>query len=253
MAQPMSFFKRNQFGTVTMAKVDAVNTSTVNYAIDHDRDTQWTTVGYGTNTSTIFSVELPTATVISQIFLQNHNLKQFRIFYNSVTANTFTPAITKTTNSDASNYFSFASITVNSIQVQVDLAMTADTEKRIGELYIGDVMLSFERNPSAANYKPLTAKQKVIHRMPNGGVTMFIVDQKYKGEISWKHLTASFTSQLQNIYDTGTTFYFMPFLTSTTWNGDAYEVAWTNDFDFRFSDNNKVSGMGGKIIIEEIA
>lgn len=253
MSQIMRFLRPNNLNTTTMVVVDAVNSLTVLNAIDRDPATQWQTAGYGTNTSTIFSIQFSTNTVISNIYLQNHNLRQFRVFYNSATANTFTPAINVSSNSQTAHYFSVNSITVSSIQIQVDLAMTTDTEKKIGEIYVGDLMLQFERNPNAANYKPLSIKEKVIHRMPNGGVSVFIVDKTFKGEVSWKYISESFTSQLQNIYDTNTSFVFVPFATSTSWDGKAYEVAWTNDFDFRHSDNQKQSGFGGKIVIEEVA
>lgn len=254
MARPMAFYKQNNLNTTTMVRVDAINTLTIANAFDRDRETRWETVGYGTNTSTIFSIEFPTnTTIISKIFLQNHNLRQYRIFYNSVTANTFTPAISETTNSATSSYYTFNSITVSTIQVQVDRATTVDTEKRIGEIYIGDLMLELERNPNAASYKPILNRQKVIHRMPNGGVSLFIVDEKFKAEVSWKHVTESFTSQLLNVYTTNTTFVFVPFATTSAWDGNAYEMAWTNDYDFKHSDNNKSAGFGGKIMMEEVA
>lgn len=253
MSQIMRFLKKNELNTTTMVVTDAANTLTINYAFDRDPDTLWQTVGYGTTTSTIFSIQFNTNTVISNIYIQNHNLRQFRIFYNSATANTFTPAINVSSNSATAHYFSVNSITVTSIQIQVDRAITDDTEKKMGDVYAGNLMVQFERNPNFANYKPLSIKEKVIHRMPNGGVSVFIVDQKFKGEVSWKFVSESFTSQLQNIYDTNTSFVFVPFATSTAWDGRAYEVAWTNDFDFKHSDNNKQSGFGGKIIMEEVA
>lgn len=249
----MIFLKSNYFNTNTMAIVDAANTLTVNYGFDRDVNTKWVTDGYGTTTSTVFSIVLNTATAISRIYLQNHNLKQFRIFYNSTTASVFSPAISLTTNSDTSSYFSFSTQTVSTVQIQIDLGMTTDTEKYIGEIYVGDTIFEFERNPNAASYKPMINKQKIVHRMPNGGVSMFVVEQKFKAEIAWQFITESFTSQLLNLYETSSSFVFVPFPTTTSWNGKGYEVAWTNDFDFKHSSNNQISGFGGKIIIEELA
>lgn len=249
----MLFLRPNELNTTTIVRVDAANTLTVAYAFDRDKATKWTTIGYQTTTSTIFSIEFSTATVIDTLYLQNHNLKQFRIFYNSTTANTFTPNISETTNSATSNYYSVGTTTVSSLQIQIDRAMTTDTERTIGEIYAGSLMLSFERDPSAANYKPVVDAQKIIHRMPNGGVTQFIIANKFKAQISWKFLTESFYNSLLNIYETGTTFGFVPFPTTTSWDGKAYECAWTNDFDFKHSDNNKDAGFGGSIQIEEVA
>ena len=249
----MLFLRPNELDTTTMIKVDAVNTLTVSYALDRDKNTRWTTVGYGTSTATIFSIEFETSTVIDKFYLQNHNLKQFRVFYNSVTANTLTPNISETTNSATSNYYSFATVTVNSLQLQCDLATTVDTEKKVGEIYAGSLMLAFERNPNAASYKPLVDRQSVVHRMPNGGSTQFIVANKFKGDISWKYLTESFYNSLLNIYETATAIHFVPFPTTTSWDGKAYECIWTNDFDFKHSDSNKDAGFGGIIKLEEVA
>lgn len=249
----MLFLRQNELNTTTQIVVDAANTISVANILDRDINTKWVTIGYGTNTSTNFSIEFATATAIDRVFLQNHNLKQYRIFYNSLTSNTFTPAISETTNSATSNYYTFATITVSSITLQLDLATTADTEKQVGEFYVGQLMLSLERNPPANNYRPLIDRHQVVHRMPNGGVSQFIVADKFRTQLKWDFLTESFTSQLLDIYETGTTFYFVPFGTTTSWDGKAYEVAWTNDFDFRHSDNNKDAGYSGSITIEEVA
>jgi hypothetical protein len=249
----MLFLRPNEFNTVTQVVVDLVNTGTTDRVLDKNRRTYWETVGYGSITSTIFSIEFSTATSIDSIFLQGINVKQYRIFYNSVTANTFTPAIAETTNSETSKFYQFNTTTVNSIQVQIDRAFTSDTEKRIGEIYIGSLMLNFERNPDHASYKPVATREQKIHRMPNGGVSQFLVDQKFKASIDWKFVTDSFTTQLLSIYETGTTMYFIPFPTTTAWDGNAYHCAWTNDFDFRHSSNNPSAGQGGKIVIEETA
>ena len=249
----MLFLTNNKFNTTTQAVVGTYNSVTVFHAVDRIPSTQWVTTGYGTSTSTVFSIELGSSTSISKIYLQNHNLKQFRIFYNSVTANVFTPAISETTNSATSNYFSVATTAVSSVQIQVDLATTADTEKAIGDIYIGDVMINFERNPSSANYMPILKKDRVIHRMPNEGVSVFVGNQKFKAEISWKYVSNSFTSQLLNLYETNTAFYFVPFPTTTGWDGHGYQMVWTNNFDFKYSDNNMSAGQGGKIVLEETA
>lgn len=253
IAMTMAFFRPNELDTTTMIKVDAVNTLTIANAFDRDKNTRWVTVGYGTTTSTIFSIEFPSSTSLDKCFLINHNLKQFRVFYNSTTANTFTPNISETTNSATSNYYSFATTAVSSVQIQVDRATTADTEKAIGEIYFGSLMLTFERNPNAASYKPLVDRQQVVHKMPNGGVTQFIVANKFKAQISWKFLTESFYTSLLNIYETGTAVMFVPFGTTTSWDGKAYECLWTNDFDFKHSTSNQDAGYGGQINLEEVA
>jgi hypothetical protein len=253
MANVMQLFRKNELNTTTQIVVDAVNTATVGNIFDRDTRTQWRTVGYGTSTSTIFSIEFATATAIDRIFLQNHNLKQFRIFYNSTTASVFSPAINETTNSATSNLYEVATTSVNSIQIQVDLATSADTEKLIGEVYVGGLMLPFEQNPSAGNYTPAIDREQVVHKMPNGGVAIFNVADKFQANIKLRHISDTFEASLRNVYETGTTFYFVPFGTTTAWDGFAYEVAWTGKYDFKYAANNVSGGYNGTIIIEETA
>jgi hypothetical protein len=253
MANTMQFLRVNQLNTTTQIVVDSVNTATVGNLLDRDTRTRWRTVGYGTNTSTILSIEFATPTSIDKIYLQNHNLKQFRIFYNSATSNTFTPAISETTNSAPSNYFEFGTTTVNSIQIQVDLATTADTEKAIGEVYLGSLLMAFEQNPSAGNYTPVVDREQVVHKMPNGGVAIFNVADKFEAQIKLRYIASSFESSIRNVYDTGTTFVFVPFGTTTAWDGFAYEVAWTGKYDFKYASNNIDAGYNGTIILQETA
>lgn len=253
MANTMQFLRKNELNTTTQIVVDAVNTATVGNIFDRDTRTKWTTVGYGTTTSTVLSIEFATATSIDKIFIQNHNLKQFRVFYNSITASTFTPNISETTNSATSNYYDVATTTVNSIQIQVDRATTADTEKMIGELYVGSLMLAFEQNPASGNYTPIVDREQVVHKMPNGGVAIFNVADKFEAKISLKYIASTFESSLRNVYDTGTTFVFVPFGTTTAWDGFAYEVAWTGKYDFKYSSNNQAAGYSGTLVLEETA
>ena len=253
MSNTFQLLRSNELNTTTQIVVDAVNTSTVNNIIDRDTRTKWATIGYGSNTATIFSVEFATATSIDRIFLQNHNLKKFRIFYDSSTSNTFSPAIAETTNSQSANYYEIATQTVNSIQLQVDQAMTADTEKQIGELYLGGLLLLFEQNPSAGNYTPQVDREQVVHKMPNGGVAIFNVADKFQAQLKMKHISATFEASLRNIYDTGTTFLFVPFGTISSWDGFAYDVAWTGKYDFKFSTNSPSAGYSGTILLEETA
>jgi len=249
----MQFLRNNDLNTTTQVIVDSANTATVENIFDIDLKKQWVTDGYASTTSTIFSVEFGTTTVLNKIFLQNHNLKQFRIFYNSATANTFTPAISETTNSETSNYFNISDQTVTSIQFQVDEAQSTSTEKAVGYFYLGTTLLDFERNPTAADYKPQRPRKQVVHDMPNGGVTIFNIQEKFRTEIKWKFVTESFQDSLLGIWDTGSTFFFVPFPTTTAWNGDGFEVAWVGTFDFKHSDNNTEAGYSGRILLREVA
>lgn len=247
----MEFLDNNILDTTTMI-VASTGTGTFSYAYDRNDSLAYSTVGYTTNTSTIISVEFLGPTVISNLILKNHNLKNFRAFYNSATANTFSVDINKTTNSATSSYFLFASLTVNSIQIQMDSAITNDTERKIGELIVSERRLQFAVNPSHGQYEPVHNITRIIHTMPDGGKTAFNIKRKFKAKIGLEYIEQSFRNSLETVYSSGLPLYFLAFpTTGTDWDNQANEIIWTNSFNFSHDDNSKTQGYSGDIVIEE--
>lgn len=250
MSATMQFFRQNYVNTTGTILADS-GSGTLEYLFDRNLDLGYVSQNYDSNTSTVISIEFDTPTIISHIFLQNHNLKQFRIFFNSATANTLTPDINKTTNSDTSNYFAFASQTVNSIQLQMDTTIAGGEEKKVGELVITELLAQFEQNPNSANYNPSVENIREKHTMPDGGIITFQKSKKFSANIKLKFITDTFANTLLEIYDDGEPCYFVPFPTATAWDNTAYEVVWTNSYDFRHDDNSKTQGKSGTIVLEE--
>ncbi|HEA21479.1 MAG TPA: hypothetical protein ENH87_11225 [Pricia antarctica] len=246
----MRFLSENFINTTTQIKVDS-NTATVGNLFDRDKTVTWESSGYGTNTSTIISIEFDQSTTITHIILLNHNLKQFRVFYNSVTANVLSPDINETANSATANYYSFTSVIVNSVQLQMDLAVTDDTENKVGEFIIAQNRLVFTRNPDIRLFKPMLDRKQVRHIMPDGGVVLYNVKNKYKTKIGLRFITQAFHDSLLSLYEEAVPLIFAPFPTSTSWDGGAFPVVWSGDFDFKFSYNVKDVGFSGNITLEE--
>lgn len=247
----MEFLKANILNTTTMV-VASTGTGTFGYLFNRNDSLGYSTVGVASGTSSILSIEFLGATVISNLFLKNHNLKRFRAFYNSATANTFSVDINQTTNSGTSSYFSFNSVTVNSIQIQMDSAMFSNVEFRVGELVATERRLRFTVNPSHDNYESSVNLTKIVHTMPDGGKSVFNIRQKFKGRIELNYISSAFESSLRTIYDEALPMYFLPFpTTGTDWDRRAYEVVWTNDYNFLHGENSKTQGFNGKIVVEE--
>lgn len=246
----MEILKANKINTTSSMVLQAGNTGTAAYLFDRSISLGFTSVGYDSTTSAVIGFTFATPTVLSHILLQNHNLKQFRVYYNSVTANSLANF---TTNSESSTYLSFSSITVNSVDIQMDLAMTTGVDKSIGEMVLTERDLVFERNPSIKDFSPTTTRTRVIHEMPDGGVTMYNIANKFKATLKWQFITNGFTTSLLSIYNSALPIYYVPFPTSTGWSGEAYEVLWTNDFNFNYNDNSKSQGQGGTIEFRQTA
>lgn len=246
----MEFLSKNQMETTTSFKVESA-TNSIDNLIDRNKALQYVTDGYDSNTSTVISYEFGTDLVISNIILQNHNFKQFRIFYNSATANVFSTDINTSDNSATSNYYDFNSVTVSSIQLQVDVCTETGVEKQIGQFICVEKELEFERNPSARRFKPLIDRIQVKHKMADGGITLHNIKDKYKAKLKLEFITESFHDSLFDLYDAAQPLYFVPFPTTTAWLGIAHEVVWSGDFNFKYAENVKDVGFTGDITIEE--
>ena len=248
----MEFLKKNLSNTTTSVVVSS-GSDVSDALFDRSTTKYWESVG-ATGASIVLSIEFPTPTVISHVILQGHNLKRFRLFYNSATANTFPTNVNVTTNSDTSSYFGLGgSSTVSSIQLQMDSTTVAGAEYRIGELIATERLCVFERNPAADDYKPVRMKKRIIHEMPDGGVKVFEVSQKFKAEMKWGFITQTFHDSLLSVFDLAEPFSFIPFPTATSWDGQAKQVIWDGDFDFAHDTNDKAQGYGGKVRIREVA
>jgi len=248
----MKLLTQNLLNTTTMLVVGS-NTVSAQYLFDRREDLSYDSSGFANDlTSTIISIVFSSATVIDKLFLQSHNLRQFRIFYNSLTANVLSPDANVSSNSETSHYFNFASVTVSSIQLQMDKTIAANAEKSVGEFFVGRSKLEFERNPAGNNFDPIVYRKQIQHEMPDGGIVLYNVADKKRYSLKFEYLTESFRNSLRNVYDDESALYFIPFPTTTAWDGEASEVVWTGNFDFNgYSANNKDAGFGGKLALKE--
>lgn len=248
----MEFLRQNLLNTTTMITTTANNgAGTFQYAFDRSLRLKYSTVGYNSTTVTGFSIVFGTTTPVSHILIQNHNLKQFRCYYNSTTASALGSAVSQ--NSATSTYISFSTVQAASVEIELEAPMTADTEKYFGEIVIGDRLLVFERNPSVSDWSPAVSRKQIIHEMPDGGIKAFQIHDKFQAKLRWSFITQSFYDSLYSVYSSAMAFYFLPFPTTSSWDGRAYEVLWPGDFDFTYGDNSKSQGYNGSINLRETA
>lgn len=245
----MEFLKQNFLETTSSFTCDAGQTGTLAYLFDRNTALGFTSAGKNTSTaSLVLTYVFSTPQVLSNILIQNHNLKQFRLFYNSDTANSL--AIVSA-NSQTSTYLSFSSVTASSISIQMDDTITPSVEKKIGEWVVTERRLQFERNPPHNDFEPIVARKRIRHEMPDGGVAHFNIANKFRAKLKWKFVTDSFASSLRSVYDEALPLYFVPFPTTTGWDGVAHEVLWDNDYDFSHDENSRTQGQGGEIRLWE--
>lgn len=244
----MEFLGKNLYDTTTSLIMNS-NTDGAQYLFDKNPTLGYSSVGLGTDgTSAVISVLLPSNTVISHVVMQGHNIKSMRIYYNSVTANSI---LATTTNSGSSTYLSFASVTCNSIDFQLYATITPSQEKSVGELIVSNRQVQFERNPGFKDYAPTIFRKQIRHEMPDGGVVQYNVKDKFRASLKWRFITDTFRNQLLSVFSTAQPFVFVPFPTTTGWDGIAYEVVWSKNFDFTYANNVKSAGWMGSIEMEQ--
>jgi hypothetical protein len=252
----MEFLRQNLLNTTTMITTTANNgVGTFAYAYDRNVRLKYTTVGYNSSTVSGFSVKFSSTTPVSHILIQNHNLRQFRVYYDSVTANSLAVV---TNNSATSTYISFATVSVANIEIEMELQQTSgapasNTEKMFGEIIIGDRLLVFERNPSYDNWNPTWMRKQIVHEMPDGGVKVFQIQDKFQANLQWHYVTQSFRDNLYTLWSSANSMYFVPFPTTSAWDGRAYEIAWLGDFNFTYEENSKTQGFMGNVMLRETA
>lgn len=254
----MDFLTTNLLNTTSSISVDS-NTLSVSNLFNRDLNYQYYSDGFNNDlTTTSIVIDFGVTTSVSRIALKDINLKGFDIFYNGVTANTFTlleahtTASTFSTNSETSLYMRFDTLSVSTITIDCKTTQTADQEKVIGLFYIGDTYFEFARTPSAQNYKPVLQAKQSVHRLGDGGTRIQNVSKKWSHDINFKYLAPNLKNQLRDFYLDDLVFGFCPFGTASGWDGILYEANWEGNFDFeKYSDNASTSGFTGKIKLRE--
>jgi hypothetical protein len=88
--------------------------------------------------------------------------------------------------------------------------------------------------------------------MSDGGVRSHKIEDKYAIDLNFSNITESFRNSLKDIYETNDSFVFVPFGTSTAWDGIILDAVWDNGFDFyKYSDESVQSGFRGRISLKE--
>lgn len=258
MATRFGFFRRNLVDQTETVYTVAGQTGTSSALFDRDIGSRWSSNGYDGATSLVLSFNFATATVVSGLMVLNHNLRQFRVFYDSATANTLTPDINVTQNSATFSYFTFASTTVNSLEIQMDVANTttvagaSTTEKVLGEVLVTRELFSASANPPVGRYRQVLRKHMVRQELADGGTALYHLADKFQADIGYPFITSAFKTNLRSVFDEAVPFVFVPFGTTSAWDGQAYEVNWIGGFNFNWATDAKdTAGWTGNIRLEQ--
>lgn len=254
----MEFLTGNILDTSTMLTIDS-GTLTMNNLFNPDKTKQWVSQGYNDDSITSsITITFAQTTTIDRIALKEHNLKEFKIFYDGATANTFnllsglTSTLDLSTNSNTANYFNCSPVECSSITLDMKTTQYPNSEKAIGYLFVGECLLEFPRIPSAKNYQIAKKVIRINHSLSDGGTRQQKISEKWEAKMKLTNIDQDDVSDLENIYNRKQTLAFAPFGTMSSWSGILFECVWVGDFDFwEYSDNAQDAGFEGGISLKE--
>ena len=209
--------------------------------------------GYSSDTLTTIIVDFGTSTGIDIIALQNNNLADLIIWDHmfgyvfSLTSNCPT-SVSYWNSNTVSNLFLELTQPQTWTTIYIECGITSPKwdEKKLGELWFLENLYSFDKLPDYTKYRPTLKTNNVIHKMSDGGVIQYKKDSTFKSTIQLDYVSDSCVESLREIYDMRDSFVFIPFPTGTGWNGEIYEVNWTNKFDFMRLNNSFQTGNNWK-------
>lgn len=255
----MEFLRANFLNTTTQITVNS-NTLSAENLFNRDPLYQWYSDGFNNDlTTSSITIAFDSTTSVSRLALFGINFKEFSVFYNGSTANTFaltngdTSASSYTGNTDANKYFRFSTVQCTSITIDAKKTMTADQEKYISMILPTDLILQLEKIPDAKGYKPKLTPKQIVHKLSDGGTRLHNIRKKWEVTLDLDYVSTTQRDALyDDIFDAGVAFNFCPFGTATGWDGICFESVWEGGFNFyEYSDNAASSGFSGKINLKE--
>lgn len=256
----MEFLRKNLFDTTTQATVNS-STSTVENLLLRDTRYQYVSSGLSVD-GTIASIRIAfnETQTVERIALVGLNLKNFRIYYNATTANTFaltstgaTTASNWSSNSETSMYLQCTPQACTSVSIDMYSTQVANQEKALGYLAISNLLSDLDgRIPSAQNYRPSFTQKQVVHELSDGSIRTQVVDRKFGCQIGLDFVTTALKNELKTVFDLHDDFIFAPFGTTTGWDEVIFPCVWVNSFEFfEVTDNARNAGHSGSIRLAE--
>lgn len=257
----MEFLKTNLINTTTQISVTN-NTTVVSNIFNRDSFYQYYTDGLNNDLTTgSITITFSATTPVSRIALIDTNIKDFTIFYNGLTANSFTLSDQNTTTSSFTGntsdnvYLRFSTVQCSSVTIDLKKTMTADQEKILGLFFISDLYYTLGKIPNSGGYKPSSIPKQIVHNLSDGGTRIHNVRNKFSLSIDLDYLTSTEVTSLRDVFDQHGGFNFSAFGTSTGWvNPVFFESVWIGPFNFyEYSGDAISSGFSGKLNLKETA
>lgn len=181
------------------------------------------------------------------LILQNLNFLTYQIVINGSLA-------ADVTSVPAENiYLAFDLSTITSLRVVVYSVTSGDSIVKMGQMIVAAEEYALPHNPDFANYDPTLVGLREEKQMASGGVTTQRRDEKFQARIGLRWMPESDKESILAMYRSTGAYYFVPFPTTTAWDGQAHEVVPVGNFElFKPARNDRMVPLyAGDIIIKE--
>jgi hypothetical protein len=211
----------------------------------------------GTGTNTCLHLSLAAATNINVLLLQNINFSKFEIQINSLAVS---PIGADTTTAfwdswtDENLYLEFSTIAAQTIDVYV-YTTTSGGDRECGQIIATELQYELPWNPNFSDYLPTLSGRRQQKIMSDGGIKTYSIAEKFKASFRLNYVPPSVTSGIRDLYNSDNSYIFVPFATTTGWDGDAWEINFVGEYNLKQAANNDTSDpyYKGSIIIAETA
>lgn len=233
----MEFCEINALNTTTMLTLNS-GTNSADALFDRTETRQYSSYGLNNDaTANSIRIDFASTQTVDRIVLQNINWKSFVIYYNGTTtvlplaSGCPTSTASFSSNSATNMFLYFSTLYMTSLSIYATTTMVANAEKKCGQIWVLEKNMTFERNPSAREYKAVVGRKQIKHDMADGGIAVVNIAEKFRADIDMSYVTDSFKASLRTVYDDMPKV-FIPFPTGTSWNDKIYEVNWIDDWGF---------------------
>lgn len=219
------------------------NTAKVLY--DRNRDTKYS-INFGSYK--IITIDFQTSKTFDIIVLNNHNFKDFVIYYYDPFSSIWIQLGFAIGNTQKDNFFKFKSpITCRVVRIVVN-ALQSGSTLEIAEIWITKTWYEFERNFDTYNKQKF--RKQDIYRLGMGEMKMWWIYEKYKASIVCNYCSETMINSLKEIWDSPDAFTFIP--EPDDMPSDIYLCHIINEFNAQYISNWKGAGYTITLEIEEV-
>ncbi len=175
MAGQILFFKKSRcdFSIESVVASASQGSAYAAFALNRNNTSAWITSGSVDADNTTFDVDLGEMKDISQILLLKHNFKAFTVkYWDGATYQAFSPSISETTNTAASNRYTVTAQSTSKLRIQITGTQVVNADKYLYQFIATELVGQLEGWPVITN--PEHNRNKIASMMLSGKLNVSV-------------------------------------------------------------------------------